>query len=696
MKSIGLRIIVSFSVLILFVCLGLGITSYFVSYGALTDILNETMPKFAVEASLTIDDSIRNQLDVLSLMASSEARRGLQDNDYARIVSILDAEAKRSGHLRMMLADRNGKAITNTGEVMDMKDSPLFKTALSGDNAVSDPVYDENGTDIVMIYAVPVKAGNEVSGVLMAVRDGLELSEFARRIKFGNTGEAFIINKSGRTIAHADTRLLFDIIENHPTDANTGATRTISSDSSEGVDAVTSATVEESLNGNYLGFENFAEVQKKMTEGETGFAMYKYKGISKVAGFAPVTGYGWSIAVSVDRNEIMSSLSGLNWIILAVSGVFLAAGFVVSYFIGKNISKPVVELTDQCLTMSEGDFTAGLNEKYAGRRDEIGELARGFKKINDNVAGIIKNVIQEAKRVEQANSVTGENMARLTDQISVMASITQDLSAKMEETSAMAEEMNATTTEIESAIESIAVKAQQGAESAGEVSSRADGLRKSAEESQKSAQDILRNNEARLREAIEKSRAVERINVLSDAILEIASQTNLLALNAAIEAARAGESGSGFAVVAEEIRKLAESSRETATEIQNITQQVLESVHHLSESSEQVLSFLDGKVAKDYDMLVETGKQYNKDVHMIDEMVTEFSATSQELYSSVQSIIKAINDVSRAAVEGASDTMEMANETNLVAQRSQEVLEQVKAVKESAEKLLEAVSLFRV
>ncbi|NLW03437.1 MAG: methyl-accepting chemotaxis protein [Clostridiaceae bacterium] len=494
MKSIGLRIVVSFSALILVVCLGLGITSYFVSSGALTDILNETMPKFAAEASITIEDSIQNQLDVLGLVASSETFRISQDDGYTHIVSVLDAETKRSGHRRMMLVDRNGRAISNTGEVLDMKDSPLFNIALSGEKGVSDPVYDDNGTDIVMAYAVPVTAGNEVSGVLIAVRDGLELSEFTRRIKFGETGEAFIINKYGRTIAHADTSLLLDIIENRATDADTGATRTISSASSDDTDAVTSATVEESLNGNDLGFENFTEVQRKMTEGETGFETYKYKGISKVAGFAPIPGYGWSIAVSVDRDEIMSSLSGLKWIILAISGVFLLVGFVVSYFIGKNISKPVVELTNQCLTMSEGDFTADLNEKYAGRHDEIGELTRGFKKINDNVAGIIKNVIREAERVDQANSVTGENMTKLTDQIGVMASITQDLSAKMEETSVMAEKMNATTTEIEAAIESIAVKAQKGAESAGEVSSRADELRRNAEESQKSAQDILQNN----------------------------------------------------------------------------------------------------------------------------------------------------------------------------------------------------------
>ena len=87
-----------------------------------------------------------------------------------------------------------------------------------------------------MAYAVPVVTGNEVSGVLMAIRDGLELSEFAKRIQFGETGEAFIINKHGRTIAHADTQLLLDIIENRAADAVTGATQTLSSESSTDTD----------------------------------------------------------------------------------------------------------------------------------------------------------------------------------------------------------------------------------------------------------------------------------------------------------------------------------------------------------------------------------------------------------------------------------------------------------------------------
>jgi len=256
--------------------------------------------------------------------------------------------------------------------------------------------------------------------------------------------------------------------------------------------------------------------------------------------------------------------------------------------------------------------------------------------------------------------------------------------------------MNATSTDIESAIDTINSKAQIGADSAIEVSNKARDLKNVAIDSQQSAQKIRMDVALKLKEAIENSKAVEKINILSDVILDIASQTNMLALNASIEAARAGESGKGFAVVAEEIRRLAEHSEQTVNEIQKVTKQVIEAVMNLSASSEQVLEFLDQKVVKDYDMLVETSEQYNNDAQFFGSMVEDFSSTSQQLYSSIQAMVKIINDVSEAANKGACDITDISNEVGMVFKRTNEVLQQANAVNESANKLLELVSVFKV
>jgi methyl-accepting chemotaxis protein len=256
--------------------------------------------------------------------------------------------------------------------------------------------------------------------------------------------------------------------------------------------------------------------------------------------------------------------------------------------------------------------------------------------------------------------------------------------------------MNATSGEIEDAIDSIANDSMQSAETAGEVSKRAENLKETAMDSQKRAQEIRTDVAVRLREAIEQSKAVENIRALSEAILSIASRTNLLALNAEIEASQAGSAGLGFSVVAGEIRSLAENSKQTANEIQNVTRLVVDSVQALSDSAEEVLEFLEEKVVKDYDMLLATGAQYNDDARMISEMVTNLSATTQQLYASIQTMSQAINDVASASEEGASETGVLANEAKEVARRTEEVLVRTKAVNESANRLMELVSIFKV
>jgi len=720
MKKISTRIIVLFGLLVFFICFGLGLVAYITSHNALVDVLEETMPKVATEASITIEYAIQNQLDKLNIMASLVDLDSLNDSSSgnSKVRAFLSDEAKRSGHIQMILADRNGKALFDNGNVSDLSDNHVFKAAISGEEVVTEPVLDSDGEGIIMTYAVPVKSNGQIAGVLIAVRDGLELSEFAGRVKFGETGEAFIINRKGRTIAHADSNLLTELIKTATTNSSSGSGGSAADASSSATlsseipDAVSSATVEgvDENSGNnsgtqqaasgkvaqQLGFEGFVDVQRQMTEGKTGFGEYKFHGVSKVAGFAPFEKYGWSIAVAVDKEEVLSGLRKMEKSFLIISTIFLLAGLITAYVMGKGISIPITYLSDECNIMSGGDFSRSMKEKYTKRRDEIGELARAFNNINVNVSEIIRNVVEEAGSVGEAIKNVDENMAALNDEIKFMSDIIEKLSAKMSENSATAEEMNATSNEIEGAVDSIANETQNSADTAGEVSRRAEKLKATAVDSQNRAQEIRQNVAVKLRNAIEQSKAVERIQELTDAILVISSKTNLLALNAEIEASHAGSAGTGFAVVAGEIKNLAASSKQTVNEIKEVTKLIIESVQVLAESAEQVLEFLEDKVVKDYDMLAVAGEQYNNDAQMLNDMVSNLSATTEELYASIQTMAKAINDVAVAAEEGANETSDLANKASDIVRRTNEVLQKTNEVNKSADKLLELVSIFKV
>jgi len=713
MRRISTKIIALLGLMAFFICFGLGMVSFYTSKNSLVGILEETMPKVAEEAAITIEDGIQNQLNTLNIIASLEIMSVLDesDADYTKVLKFISDEVTRAGHKQMILVDKNGKALFDNGTMDDLSNNSIVKDALSGKEIVTEPALDNKSSGIIMIYAVPVKIEGKISGALLAVRDGMELSDFAGRIKFGETGDAFIINSLGKTIAHSDKDILLNVL-----DAAKSRRSSLSDDinavdlissatvADDSADAVSSPTVDadakqadgEGSLAKEIGFEGFSEVQRQMTEGVTGFSEYKYHGTSKVLGFAPLEKYGWSIAVSADRSEMLSGMNTLGINFLVISLLFLLAGLVVAYVIGKGISTPIVRLSHEGYIISQGDFSNAIEDKYSRRQDEIGELARSFNSINANVAKIIRNVIEEANGVNKAIKNVDENMFSLTSEINEMSEIIERLALKMEENSSSAEEMSATSNEIEGAIDSISNETQHNAVTASEVSKRAASLKKTAIDSQHKAQEILMDVAVRLRDAIEQSRAVEKIQVLSDAILTISSKTNLLALNAAIEASSAGNAGSGFTVVAEEIKKLAEKSKQTVNEIKDVTKAIIESVHILSESAEQVLGFIETKVVKDYDMLVETGELYDNDARLLNEMVTNLSATTEELYASIENMSQAIEHVAAASEKGAAETSELASNASDIVKRTGEVLKKTNDVSNSVDRLIELVSVFKV
>jgi len=282
-----------------------------------------------------------------------------------------------------------------------------------------------------------------------------------------------------------------------------------------------------------------------------------------------------------------------------------------------------------------GRVSANVNEF-------ISKLENIMRVIKDNSKNLDNSVGNVAKRAETANASACD-----------ISAVMEELSATMEEVAATVRSVDEETATANDKVNNMAEETNGILNYTNEMNKRATELEKMAEGSKNEATGIVSAIMGELKEAMEKSKQVEKVAQLTTDILSISSQTNLLALNASIEAARAGEAGKGFAVVADEIRQLAESSKDTANNIQGINEMVIESVQGLINSGNKIIEFVDKTILPDYDNFVKSGRQYNEDATHINSTINNFSMLSKDLTDIINSITDSIDGITKAVEESA-------------------------------------------
>lgn len=396
------------------------------------------------------------------------------------------------------------------------------------------------------------------------------------------------------------------------------------------------------------------------------------------------------------KNEFSSYESNSRMAIIGIAVVMEVILILVLTLITASIVKPLKKSLTHIDEIAQGDFSKEFEQDLLKRKDDFGQLADSLEKMRSVMKELIGEVKSEALEITGMVQEIDTSLQALDDQIENVSATTEELAAGMEETAASSEEMNAMSHEIESAAKSIAERSQDGATEADEIRDRAVKIKKDTDENDRRTRSIHEEINESLTKALEDIKVVDQINVLAKSIMDITGQTNLLALNASIEAARAGEAGKGFAVVADEIRVLAEQSKAAVAHIQEVTGNVTAAVENLANDAERLLEFVGNDVVESLGGFAEMANSYNSDAANVDSLVTDFSASSEQLLASINGVMDAISDVSKTATEGATGTTDIAEKVGIVVQEAEAIKQKAETTYRSAEKLQKNVERFIV
>lgn len=388
--------------------------------------------------------------------------------------------------------------------------------------------------------------------------------------------------------------------------------------------------------------------------------------------------------IQADEKEAKTALEQaktLSNVTIAGSIVFTILIFVIVVLVSvhlivtpvKKSSKELGDMVDE-VNNAVADLTKRIS---VNQKDEIGSLVEGVNTFIEALQNVIAGIRDSSVHLNSA-------FAAVTDSVTSVNGNATDISAVMEELSATMEEVSATLANVNERVERagqgmdrISEQSEHILHYASEMQDRATKLENTAVTNKDTTSTMIQEILSTLQQAIENSKSVEEVNALTDEILNISSQTNLLALNASIEAARAGEAGKGFAVVADEIRVLADSSRETAGNIQQINAKVVTAVEELVKNSENIVTYINENVLKDYDGFVDSGHKYRADADYINEVMTSFTDSVDHLRQTMNEVVENVNDVSSAVEQGAEGVANAAENTTQLVGEMETIMKEI-------------------
>ncbi len=438
------------------------------------------------------------------------------------------------------------------------------------------------------------------------------------------------------------------------------------------------------------------DISARLQRGEnvtSGYSQYTIDGVDKFAAYY-ITADKRIMAAVMNQDEVTSEITAS--FVKTSAGIYLVVLIIIAllaYLVVGFVVKPVAVIEE--MVQRVADFNLQRDHRPATlklyqRRDEFGVIGRSVRVMRHNLIDILGRLDNSSDDLNGKASHLKDTMAHVSDNTSSNSATSEELAAFMEETTATTDSITNSMNNVTEKARNVNHNASDGMETASKIQSKAQEIAIQAKNSGDKTQEAIKEISARADVAVEESKAVNRINELTETINSIASQTNLLALNASIEAARAGEMGKGFAVVAEEIGTLANQTGEAVGDISSIIGEVNTAVTNMSDCISEMLDLMNNIVLKDYLTFEEGFNQYHDDAKYFEESMKDISNNVSELTESIELIENSIGDINSAMGDSAAgitdmaaketDIVQLASDANEIALESLELSDQLKGI----------------